>query len=342
MIFKSCCKTLSIFSLIFISTQNSYANPPVGASPESGVDPCPVCSCPTTSIPIFPTTTVPVVTTSTTTTTTTAACLPGQHREGTVCKENCYETSFYVYQNYYGGDFIYDQKSGQRQTCLEKIIKDIHTTYNAMGWNTGKGSMNVTQNDTATGDYRSQGYKWHDDSVTGMLWTYLAGSNSCYPNGVKTDFNTALTNSTVWQCLYNSLGTNYQANKAYINCKSVDANGNYVNYYLHDKSTGFGGGSDSSKYNSTQPACPDGTLTLDANCNMMKKSDVANKCGTAGILGRNYTSFWKSTPLSLVLDDNYDINSNISLVPFALNPTSDKNFWVWKGSEKTPLIVYDP
>ncbi len=75
---------------------------------------------------------------------------------------------------------------------------------------------------------------------------------------------------------------------------------------------------------------------------MVEQSKIQATCGSKGITSKNYTSWGKSTPLSLVLDDSYDINAHVSIVSFPVNPTAGKSYWIWKGSEQSPLLVYDP
>ncbi len=267
-------------------------------------------------------------------------CQPYQHKENGVCKENCYQTSFKEYENYYSAEFQYKTTSGERNTCLEKLVADVFKYLDTPASNTGKGSFSVDKNSKA-GDFHVSGYKWADDSAMHLLNIYLLSQNSnCYAGGVRPSL--LEMTAAQWACAEAATGTKYQDNKKFLKCDRADHNNNYINYAIHDKSIGFGGGSDHSKYNSTTPACAGGSFVMDANCNLIEQGQIASKCGAAGVRGKNFTSFYKSTPLSLVLDDSYDINANISFVQFAVNPNDKKNFWTWKASEKTPLLVYDP
>jgi hypothetical protein len=211
---------------------------------------------------------------------------------------------------------------------------------NASGENTGKNSFSI-KTDKA-GDLTVDVSKWADDNAVHLVWTYISGSTSnCFPKDKPKPKLNELSRDD-WNCLAKAKSDNYQSNKKFLSCSSVDKNGNYVNYYAHDKSTGWGGGNDVSKYNSTTPACSDGTIVVDQDCNMVEQSKIQATCGSKGITSKNYTSWGKSTPLSLVLDDSYDINAHVSIVSFPVNPTAGKSYWIWKGSEKSPLLVYDP
>jgi hypothetical protein len=66
------------------------------------------------------------------------------------------------------------------------------------------------------------------------------------------------------------------------------------------------------------------------NDSIAKESRV---CGFAG-------TSW--SPISLVLNDNPSLNEHNTVVQFPLDPHLPKTFSLWKASEDTPLLVYDP
>ncbi len=272
---------------------------------------------------------------------TTAPCGEGQYIDkDSLCKSTCSETAFHADQNVYSSTFVYKTTNGAAQTCVEELMKSAFKQMNASGENTGKNSFSI-KTDKA-GELSVDITKWADDNVVDRVWTYISGSTSnCFPkNKPKPKLNELSPDD--WNCLVKAKSDNYQTNKKFLSCSRVDQNGNYVNYYLHGQSTGWGGGSDPSKYNSTTPACSDGTIVVDQDCNMVEQSKIQETCGSKGITSKNYTSWGKSTPLSLVIDDAYDINAHVSIVSFPVNPTAKKSYWIWKGSEKSPLLVYDP
>jgi hypothetical protein len=83
--------------------------------------------------------------------------------------------------------------------------------------------------------------------------------------------------------------------------------------------------------------CKSGSLYLDKNCKFVDADTVsaANRCGTI-----DYTAKI-DTPISLVWAESYKSEAS-TLVNFKLNPHSDSNTWLWRGSESLPLLVYDP
>lgn len=49
-----------------------------------------------------------------------------------------------------------------------------------------------------------------------------------------------------------------------------------------------------------------------------------------------------STPISLIWDENASVNDTGTIVRFPLNQGSGEQWYVWRGSPRTPLLVYDP
>jgi hypothetical protein len=72
---------------------------------------------------------------------------------------------------------------------------------------------------------------------------------------------------------------------------------------------------------------------MDENCKFVPNDSAAPICGFAGIS-------W--SPISLVFDTEHNIDQNITVVNFRLSADETKGYSLWKGSEKAPLLVYDP
>lgn len=52
---------------------------------------------------------------------------------------------------------------------------------------------------------------------------------------------------------------------------------------------------------------------------------------------------WVQTPISLLFAEKEEAEKEATVVKFRMDPTLSKEQWViWKGSEKAPLLVYDP
>jgi len=51
---------------------------------------------------------------------------------------------------------------------------------------------------------------------------------------------------------------------------------------------------------------------------------------------------WESSPISLIWEQGYDVDSAITVVRFPLQLNSPKPFSLWKSSAKAPLLVFDP
>ncbi len=97
------------------------------------------------------------------------------------------------------------------------------------------------------------------------------------------------------------------------------------------------GGSFSGAWNKLADGCTAGSLYLDKNCKFVNADDVNKKnlCGSIDY----YAEI--ATPISLVWNKEFDTKAS-TLVNFKLNPFSDNNTWLWRGSESLPLLVYDP
>ncbi len=60
------------------------------------------------------------------------------------------------------------------------------------------------------------------------------------------------------------------------------------------------------------------------------------------ICGSFDVSFIKSSPISLLWHSDAQIDDQISVVQFPLNPSQPNDYVGWRASEKAPLLVYDP
>ena len=84
--------------------------------------------------------------------------------------------------------------------------------------------------------------------------------------------------------------------------------------------------------------CIDTKIYLDASCNVIPVAQAASKksCGATKI------TFYPSSPISLMWNTSRPITAHGSLVQFALDKSRSDNWYMWHGSEETPLLVYDP
>ena len=96
--------------------------------------------------------------------------------------------------------------------------------------------------------------------------------------------------------------------------------------------------------NRGEVGCKSGSLYLDKNCKFVDADTVivdadtvkkSNQCGSI-----NYEAAI-ATPISLIWSEDYKTEAS-TLVGFKLDPHSDTNTWLWRGSESLPLLVYDP
>jgi hypothetical protein len=78
-----------------------------------------------------------------------------------------------------------------------------------------------------------------------------------------------------------------------------------------------------------------GTIFLDRSCNQVPNAPGGQECDAGSVI-------WRSSPISLLWDDSADLDADIRVVEFALNPSGARRWVLWKGSAKTPLLVYDP
>ena len=85
-------------------------------------------------------------------------------------------------------------------------------------------------------------------------------------------------------------------------------------------------------------ACIDTKIYLDASCNVIPVAQVASK----KICGGTKITFYPSSPISLMWNTSRPITAHGSIVQFALDKSRSDNWYMWHGSEETPLLVYDP
>jgi hypothetical protein len=80
-------------------------------------------------------------------------------------------------------------------------------------------------------------------------------------------------------------------------------------------------------------------LIFDQNCNFQgiasNYNTISNACG--GIILHGALS-----PISLVMEEGYDIEADVSIVAFPVDNSKDNKLYTWKASDKAPLLVYDP
>ncbi len=76
-----------------------------------------------------------------------------------------------------------------------------------------------------------------------------------------------------------------------------------------------------------------GYVFMDSACRFREKTADTRLCGFAGVA---------TSPLSLILDESSSLESDMTVVDFALDLNKPGSFSLWKGSDKAPLLVYDP
>lgn len=85
-------------------------------------------------------------------------------------------------------------------------------------------------------------------------------------------------------------------------------------------------------------SCVDTKIYLDASCNVIPVAQVKGKkvCGGAKL------NFYPSSPISLLWNTSQPITAHATAVRFALDKSRADSWYLWYGSEETPLLVYDP
>ena len=72
---------------------------------------------------------------------------------------------------------------------------------------------------------------------------------------------------------------------------------------------------------------------MDQNCNYVSAPSKYNLCGYAGIV---------STPISLIFGESAELYEDNRVVQFDLNAQYTGNYTIWRASESSPLLVFDP
>lgn len=79
-----------------------------------------------------------------------------------------------------------------------------------------------------------------------------------------------------------------------------------------------------------------GTFYYDAAGNQYSSPPAGTQICDAG------TFEWYISPISLLLEPDVNVDKDISLVNFPLDPSKPGRWFAWKASDKAPLLVYDP
>ncbi len=72
---------------------------------------------------------------------------------------------------------------------------------------------------------------------------------------------------------------------------------------------------------------------MDSQCQYRNDVKDAKLCGFAGVA---------PSPISLIFDESTSLESDMTVVDFPLDPYRQGSHSLWKGSDKAPLLVYDP
>jgi hypothetical protein len=79
-----------------------------------------------------------------------------------------------------------------------------------------------------------------------------------------------------------------------------------------------------------------GIVYLDASCHQVNSPPPTSSLCDAGSFG------WKESPVSLLWMNDNDVDADVTLTQFAVEPNKRGQYSLWKGSAKAPLLVYDP
>lgn len=84
-------------------------------------------------------------------------------------------------------------------------------------------------------------------------------------------------------------------------------------------------------------ACTSGSFLIDRDCKPISE-------GAYGECATQITALQirPSSPISLIWEDRFDIESARSIVRFPLDPALPDRWYEWQGSGSAPLLVYDP
>lgn len=81
---------------------------------------------------------------------------------------------------------------------------------------------------------------------------------------------------------------------------------------------------------------------LDANGIPQPYKTIAQLAAAGEIVCDAGMAFMMQSPISLILDDTWDIDSDVRMTQFPLDPNRKGEWFLWKASAKAPLLVYDP
>ena len=153
----------------------------------------------------------------------------------------------------------------------------------------------------------------------------------------------------------NGTGISYNANATGNSCASnlVDAALAYADsiaarddYYYDDKVVDYlqtaALANGCSEMGGHWNRCINGTWYLDANCNPISAASLPAGCSASQITAVVTTQFYDSSPISLIMDKNLNIDNDVTITSFAVNPNEFGKWYSWKASAKAPLLVYDP
>ncbi len=76
-----------------------------------------------------------------------------------------------------------------------------------------------------------------------------------------------------------------------------------------------------------------GNWFMDSECRYRQNITGAKLCGFAGVA---------TSPISLVFDESSALDADMTVVDFSIDLNKPGSFSLWKGSDKAPLLVYDP
>lgn len=82
---------------------------------------------------------------------------------------------------------------------------------------------------------------------------------------------------------------------------------------------------------------PTGLMYFNASC-----TPVAPAATPKELVCDAGTIFYWHSPISLLWDGRQQLSGEATVVTFPLDPSRESRYFVWKASEKTPLLVYDP
>ncbi len=97
----------------------------------------------------------------------------------------------------------------------------------------------------------------------------------------------------------------------------------------------------SSAYGHYTNRCIRGQIYFNSQtCKPVPYNAIKAICKDIGISVKN--TFYPSSPVSLIWDEGTDVESDVAVVQFPLDPRHPENWYLWKASAKAPLLVYDP